>query len=163
MKNGGRIYPVSRLEGNVMSENQAVPANAMKQCPFCAEDIRAEAKKCKHCGETLDVTLRIAEEARRAAAGGMTVVSNNNNNVVPAVPVFPQIVYMTPPKNRLTAVLLCIFFGCLGLHRFYTGHSGRGIIYLLTFGLLGLGVLWDLIALVFHVEGMYANPSVNWM
>ncbi len=36
-----------------------------KECPFCGEDIRKQAKKCKHCGETLDVTLRAAEEARR--------------------------------------------------------------------------------------------------
>lgn len=36
-----------------------------RDCPFCGERVMAVAKKCKHCGETLDVALRSAEEARR--------------------------------------------------------------------------------------------------
>jgi predicted nucleic acid-binding Zn ribbon protein len=38
-----------------------------KDCPFCGEEVLATALKCKHCGETLDVALRAAEEARRIA------------------------------------------------------------------------------------------------
>jgi hypothetical protein len=42
-------------------------APSYKECPFCSEQIRATARKCKHCGETLDVVLRAKEEDRRAA------------------------------------------------------------------------------------------------
>lgn len=38
------------------------------QCPFCAELVSLQARKCKHCGELLDPVLRAAEESRRAAA-----------------------------------------------------------------------------------------------
>jgi TM2 domain-containing membrane protein YozV len=47
-------------------------------------------------------------------------------------------------KSLGTAYLLWLFFGFAGFHRFYIGKIGTGVIYLLTFGLLGLGWLWDL-------------------
>lgn len=38
-------------------------------------------------------------------------------------------------------------FGALGLHRFYLGKFGSGILYLLTGGLFGIGGFYDLISL----------------
>jgi hypothetical protein len=40
-----------------------------KDCPFCGEQIRAVAKKCKHCGEFLD-RRRVVTTARSGAQGG---------------------------------------------------------------------------------------------
>lgn len=48
-------------------------------------------------------------------------------------------------KSPLTALLLCIFFGTLGLHRFYVGKIGTGILMLATCGGLGIWVLVDVI------------------
>lgn len=51
-------------------------------------------------------------------------------------------------KSQLVALILCILLGLIGVHRFYLGYTGLGILYLLTFGLFGVGWLIDLILLI---------------
>lgn len=52
-----------------------------------------------------------------------------------------------PPKKLNVAYILLIFFGSLGVHRFYLGKIGTGIVWLLTLGCLGIGTLIDIFRL----------------
>ena len=52
------------------------------------------------------------------------------------------------PRSRWLAFILCLFLGPVGVHRFYVGKVGTGLLYLFTGGLL-IGWILDLFALLF--------------
>ena len=61
-------------------------------------------------------------------------------------------------KRILPTFLLCMFFGCLGLHRFYVGKIGTGVLQLLTAG--GLGI-WALIDFIMIIIGSFTDKEGN--
>jgi TM2 domain-containing membrane protein YozV len=70
--------------------------------------------------------------------------------------------YLLPPaesKSVGTAYLLWALgiFGICGVHRLYLGKMGTGILWLFTFGLLGIGQLIDL----FLIPGMVDNYNLK--
>lgn len=87
----------------------------------------------------------------------------------------PQSAQPTRRVNKVAYVLLTFFFGVIGVHRFLRGQVGLGILYILTAGLFGIGVLIDfIISLVklgsYHTDyyefsyvpnGQWVMPSQN--
>ena len=53
--------------------------------------------------------------------------------------------YDYSPKSRIAALLMCIFLGEFGVHYFYVGKIGMGLLYLFTFGFFGIGWFIDII------------------
>ena len=67
-----------------------------------------------------------------------------------------RVVMGASDRSWLVTLLLCIFLGELGIHRFYTGKIGTGILMLFTVG--GFGIWW-LIDLIFIAVGKFEDGN----
>lgn len=75
--------------------------------------------------------------------------------VAPAVPAGAE-----APKDWLITLLLCLFCGGIGVHRYYVGKIGTGILYTLTLGIFGIGTLIDLIKIA---TGKFTDKNGNYI
>jgi TM2 domain-containing membrane protein YozV len=65
---------------------------------------------------------------------------------------------MKSDKEWLVTLLLSLFLGTLGIHRFYVGKIGTGILQLITLG--GCGV-WTLIDIIMIATGNFKDKDGN--
>ncbi len=68
------------------------------------------------------------------------------------------------PKSRMAAALLAFFLGGLGIHRFYVGKIGTGILIIVTIG--GFFGIWVLIDFIMILVGSFKDKEeryvANW-
>jgi TM2 domain-containing membrane protein YozV len=59
-------------------------------------------------------------------------------------------------KGFVPTILLCFFLGVMGVHRFYVGKIGTGLLMLITFG--GFGI-WSLVDFIMIVVGSFTDAD----
>lgn len=128
---------------------QHAVSEEMQRCRYCSEHVFATAKKCKHCGEILDVALRAAEEAKNSRSSQQPIVFMNagGGSSAAASAVGGGYGPVVGTKSRIVAAILAFFLGSIGIHKFYLGQTAMGIVYLL--------LCWTFIpALISLLEGI---------
>lgn len=86
---------------------------------------------------------KLQEAADAATAAANRAAYSNNVSYNPAFDIDDG-----EYRNKAVAIILCLLFGWLGVHRFYEGKYITGVMYLFSFGIFGFGVLVDLIILL---------------
>ena len=136
----------NNMENKTAAANTTVAQENTKFCKHCGAKIPAVALVCTHCGCQVE-EIKHNEQPNIVINNANT---NTNTNMNAAM-------FGVRAKNKWVAFLLCVFFGYLGVHKFYEGKIGRGILYLLTFGLLGIGWFIDCIVLLFKPNPYYVH------
>lgn len=114
--------------GQPINDNQAICLNCgvkvgegNKYCANCGNPVNPEATVCLNCG--VAIQKKIEEKKEWIPAG----------------------------KDKITAIILCLFLGAIGIHNFYLGETKKGIlkiVFCLVFGISAILALVDLIKMI---------------
>ena len=117
-----------------MEEDKTKKGPDQKYCENCGAIIDRKAVVCPHCGVQVDSLVGFKPRKEGSSE-----------------------------KSRLVALILAWFLGVLGVHRFYVGRVGSGILWLLTGGLAGVGVIVDLIMIATgKFKDKEGKPLLEW-
>jgi len=115
-------------------------------CPQCGAPLKKG--KCEYCGydvsDELQPNNNIPFNININLTNAQTPFETQNNNY--ATPKFDDNPNISNCFKSVT-LFLCLIFGYMGVHRFYTGKIFSGILYLFTFGIFGIGIVIDLISI----------------
>ena len=114
--------------GQQINDSQAICLNCgvkvgdgNKYCANCGKPVNPEATVCLNCGVAIQKEIEKKKE------------------------------WIPAGKDKITAIILCLFLGAIGIHNFYFGETKKGIIkivFCLLFGISAILALVDLIKMI---------------
>ena len=142
-------------------------ASFVWQCVNCGTEFKG-SRTCPHCGVTVGQAKKTCPRCKAAyytlvcpSCGFDPTLQPEKCNVSRPIedPMEIERELQRRPKDKWVAFFLCLFFGVFGMHKFYEGRIGPGILYLFTFGLFGIGWFIDLIVLLTKPNPYYVCKS----
>ena len=100
-------------------------------CHHCGSQIGDDAAACIHCGVAMPL-----RQAPPTPLGGLRLDP------------LERALFPDQGRSWVVALLLCLFFPALGIHRFYLGKWFTGLLLLFPFGGMGIWWLIDLIRIL---------------
>ena len=119
------------------------------KCKNCGAEVGIEYRLCPYCRSEIEYPERNYNPQPQQVII-QNIISNTNNSDKPTYVAANK----KSHKSRIVALLLCIFVGYLGLHHFYAGKIGMGVLYLLTGGLFCIGWFYDIFKIL---SGTYCD------
>lgn len=121
----------------------------LKFCKHCGEKIPEDAVICAKCG-------RQVEEIKKGSSDQI-IINNSSSSSASAAASATAVASGGPatPRDKWVALMLCIFLGWAGAHKFYEGNTGMGILYLCTCGLCGIGWAVDIVLILLKPNPYY--------
>lgn len=113
---------------------------AVRICPQCGAPVPHTATECEYCGSYMGPAQEEKKPAGGASGGSerySRASSQDEPHPTPFMTAEEQRLYRLginpnwPIRSKVVAALLAIFLGGLGLHCFYLGRIGKGIVYLI--------------------------------
>lgn len=115
---------------------------------------------CRNCANPLDPNAAVCVKCGVPVGNGTNFCSNCGSPTDPNAAVCTKCgVALSNPaprgeqKSKMTAGLLGIFLGGLGIHNFYLGYTGKGIAQIALSLCFGIGAIWGLIEGIMILTG----------
>jgi TM2 domain-containing membrane protein YozV len=128
-----------------------------RQCPSCGAP--ASGTKCEFCGTPIPEQKVVVNAPPPVASGNAAPFNDVQTHLGYAMgnTQYPA-GYM--PRSKTTALILAIFLGWIGAHRFYVGKSGTGLLMIVVVVCsLGLGWIWTLIDIIMIATDKFVDSN----
>lgn len=115
-------------------------------CRNCGKEVNGNAAVCVSCGVQVGNGVHFCQNCGAETNPAAAICTKCGVALSQPIPAGEQ-------KSKLTAGLLGIFLGGLGIHNFYLGYTGKAIAQIVLSFCFGIGAIWGLIEGIMILTG----------